>query len=183
MKILTTTLLAGSAFLFTAGGAGAQVKTIEGEMISTTVTVEAIEQQSRTLTVKDDKGIYETIHVPADVTRFPEIKVGDKITARYYDNVVVRLKKPGEAAVDLDTAALTRGKGARPAGTAATQRTITATVTAMDVNAETITVSGPNGWHYSRKVDDKKALAQLKVGDKLDMTWTEAVMVSVAPSK
>ena len=24
--------------------------------------------------------------------RFPEIKVGDKVTARYYDNVTVRLR-------------------------------------------------------------------------------------------
>ena len=74
------------------------------------------------------------------MARFSELKVGDKITVRYYDNVVVRVKKPGEAAVDVDSAALTKGKGQRPAGTAATQKTMTVTITALDPKASTITV-------------------------------------------
>ena len=60
------------------------------------------------------RGVYETVEVPRAFTRFNELKVGDKITARYYENVVVRVKKPGEAAVDVDTSAFTRGRGSRP---------------------------------------------------------------------
>ena len=179
MTTLSTMALAGSVLLLAGGAAGAQVKTIEGESISKTVTVEAIEQSTRTLTVKDDKGIYETIYAPAEMKRFSELKVGDKITARYYENVVVRLKRAGEEPVDVASAALTRGEGQRPAATAATQRTITATVTAMDPKTSSVTVRGPNGYVYSRKVADKKAYALLKVGDQLDMTWTEALLISV----
>lgn len=178
-----TSVLTASAFLLASNLAAAQSKTIEGESISVTVTVEAIEQSTRTVTVKDDKGIYETIQAPPEMKRFSELKVGDKITARYYDNVVVRLKKPGEAAVDVDSAALTRGKGAAPAGTAAAQRTITVTVTAMDPKTNAVTVKGPNNYVYSRKVADKKTFNLMKVGDKLDMTWTEAVLISVDPAK
>ena len=148
-----------------------------------TVTVEAIEQSTRTITVKNDKGIYETIQAPAGMTRFSELKVGDTITARYYENVVVRLKRPGEAAVDVDSAAVTRGEGQRPAGTAAAQRTITVTVTAMDPKTSSVTVKGPNGYTYSRRVADKKTFAQLKVGDQLDMTWTDALLISVDSAK
>src|SRR5688572_6274013 len=176
MKTLSTLALAGSMLLPAAGAVGAQSKTIPGESISATVTIEAIEQGTRTLTVKDDKGIYETIQAPPEMKRFSELKVGDKITARYYENVVVRLKKPGEAAVDVDTAALTRGQGQRAAGTAAVQRTITVSVTAMDPKTSSVTVKGPNGYVYSRKVADKKTFALLKVGDQLDMTWTEAML-------
>ena len=179
MTTLSTMALAGSVLLLAGGAAGAQVKTIEGESISKTVTIEAIEQSSRTLTVKDDKGIHETIYAPAEMKRFSELKVGDKITARYYENVVVRLKRAGEAPVDVAAAALTRGEGQRPAATAATQRTITAPVTAMDPKTSSVTVRGPNGYVYSRKVADKKAYAMLKVGDQLDMTWTEALLISV----
>ena len=106
--------LAGSVLLGTAGAARGQSKTLEGESVTMTVTIEAIDQSSRTLTVKDDKGVYETLEVPRAFTRFPELKVGDKITARYYENVVIRMKKPGEAAVDLDTGALTRDQSSRP---------------------------------------------------------------------
>jgi len=187
MKTLRTTVLmgalAGSVLLLTGGTASAQSKTLQGDSETVTVTIEAIDLTSRTMTVKDSKGVYETVDVPPEITRFSELKVGDKITARYYENVVVRLKKPGEAAVDVDSDAVTRGQG-RPGGTAATQRTITVTVTAMDPKAKSVTVKGPNGYTYSRRVQDKKVFDQLKVGDRLDMTWTNALLLSVdAPKK
>jgi len=186
MKTLLTTVLmgalAGSVLLATAGAAHAQSKTLQGESVSMTVTIEAIDQSSRTLTVKDDKGIFETLEVPRAFPRFSELKVGDKITARYYENVVVRLKKPGEAAVDVDTGAFTRGQGA-PAGTLAAQRTVTVTVAAMDPKARSVTVTGPNGYKYSRRMADKKAYDALKVGDRLDMTWTNALLISAETPK
>jgi hypothetical protein len=183
MKTLKTMALAGLVLVLAGGPVSAQTKTIQGEMVTVTVTIEAIESATRTLTVKNDKGLYETIQVPPEVKRFSELKVGDKITARYYDNLVVRMKRPGEAAVDVDSAALTRGEGQRPAGTAATQRTITVTITNIDPKATSVTVKGPNGYTYSRRVADKKAFALLKVGDQLDMTWTEAMMISVESAK
>ena len=182
MKMFSTMALAASVTLCAAGTAGAQSKTLEGESITKTFTVEAIEQSTRTMTVKDEKGIYETLQAPSGLTRFSELKVGDKITARYYENVVVRLKKPGEPAVDVDSAALTRTTE-KVGGTAATQRTMTVTVTALDPKTSSVTVRGPNGYVYSRRATDKKAFAQLKVGDQLDMTWTDALLLSVDPPK
>jgi hypothetical protein len=161
----------------------AQVKTIEGDTITATATIEAIEQSTRMLTVKDDQGVYETIQVPQEMKRFAELKVGDRITARYYDNVVIRLKKPGEAPLDVASAATTAGTGKRPSGTVAAQQTVTVSVVAIDPKTPSITVKGPNGWVYSRRVDDKKALAQVKVGDLLDITWSEAVLISVDTAK
>jgi hypothetical protein len=187
MKTLSTMALtgalAGSVLLLANSAVGAQSRTIQGDSVSMTATVEAIEQSTRTLTVKNDKGIYETIQASPAMKRFSELKVGDKITVRYYENVVVRLKRPGEAAVDVESGAITRGEGQRPAGTAATQRTITVSVTAMDPKTSSVTVKGPNGYIYSRKVADKKAFAQLKVGDQLDMTWTDALLISVDSPK
>jgi len=183
MKTLNTMAVAASVLLMAGGAAAGQAaKTIEGDSVTATATIESIERSTRLVTLKDEKGIYETIRVPASVTRFDALKVGDKITARYYDNVVVRLKKPGEAAVDVDHAAITPSAGARPGGTAAVQQTVTVTVTAIDPNAPSITVKGPNGYVYSRRVEDKKALAKVKVGDTLDVTWTEAMAISVEPA-
>ena len=66
MKMLCTMTLTGTlaASALLSAGAGAQSRTIQGDSKSVTVTVEAIEQSTRTLTVKDDKGIYETIQAP-----------------------------------------------------------------------------------------------------------------------
>ncbi len=177
-----TGALAGSMLLLTGGAGSAQEKTIQGESVTVKAEIVAIEQGTRTVTVKNDKGIYETLQAGPEIKRFSELKVGDKITARYFDNVVVRLKKPGEAAVDVDTAQLNRNEKA-PGVTAQTERTITVTVTAMDPKTSTVTVNGPNGYVYSRKVADKKAFNQLKIGDKLDMTWVQALLVFVEPAK
>ena len=114
--------------------------------------------------------------------RFSELKVGDVITAKYYENIVLRVKAPGEKAVDTASEAVT--PGGKPGGTAAKQRTITATITAIDPNVPSITLSGPNNWTYSSRVADKAALKQVKVGDRLDITWTSVVLVSAdAPKK
>ena len=177
-------LLAATFVAAAAGFAAAQTKTLTGEMKTATAMVEAIDHATREVTLKEDNGQYHTVQVPADNKRFDTIKVGDKVTARYYDNVVIRVKHQGEKDVDSDTAAVTSGSNAKPGGTAATQRTITATITAIDQKIPSITFTGPNNWKYSSKVQDKEALAKVKVGDKVDIVWTEAVMISLeTPAK
>jgi Cu/Ag efflux protein CusF len=166
-----------------AAGAPAQVKEVPGETVTASGTVEAIDHTSRVLTLKDEDGEFVTIDIPAGARRFDEIKVGDKVTARYYDNVTVRLKKPGEAAVNAGEAAVTPGAGAKPGATVAAQRTITATIEAIDTKVPSITFVRPKGWKYSRRVQDKSVLKQVKVGDKVDFTWTEAVTIEVTSPK
>ena len=39
------------------------------------------------------------------------------------------------------------------------------------------------GWKCSSRVQDTAALAKVKVGDKVDITWTEAMLVSLEPEK
>jgi len=158
-------------------------KTLTGEQKTVTATVESIERKTRVVTLKEANGEYNEIAVPAEVKRFDTLKVGDKITATYYENIVLRLKLPGEAAKDTDTAAITPSAGAKPGGTAATQRTITATITAIDPKVPSISFSGPNGWKYTSRVEDKAALAKVKVGDKVDITWTQAMILSLEPVK
>ena len=167
-----------------AASAPAQMKEIPGDMVTKSGTVEAIDHASRVLTLKSDKdGEFVTIDVPESAKRFDEIKVGDKVTARYYDNVTVRLKKPGEKGVNAGEAAVTPGSGPKPGGTVAAQRTMTATIEAIDPKVPSITFKGPKGWKYSRRVLDKDVLKLVKVGDQVDFTWTAAVTLDVSTPK
>ena len=52
------------------------------------------------MNIKTADGKFVAVNVPESVQRFSELKVGDKVKATYNNNVVVRLKPPGEAAVD-----------------------------------------------------------------------------------
>ena len=162
--------------------AAAQIKTLPGESITVTATVDAIERSSRLLTLKRPDGAMETIKVPVEVKRFDELKVGDTITATYYENVVLRVMKPDEKDVNSSSESLTPTGGKRPGATASAQRRVSATITAIDPAVPSITLSGPNNWKYTSRVEDKAALKQVKVGDRLEITWTGAVLVSaVAP--
>lgn len=161
----------------------AQTKSLTGAQKTVTASIEAIEQSTRQVTLKETNGEYVTITVPPDVKRFDTLKVGDTITAKYYENIVLRVQQPGAAATDTGTAAVTPGKGAKAGVTSAAQRTITATITQLDQKVPSITFTGPNGWKYSSKVEDRNAIKNLKVGDKVDITWTDALLISVAEPK
>jgi hypothetical protein len=158
-------------------------KTITYEQKTATATVEAIERSTRLVTLKEENGDYTEVTVPDDVKRFDTLKIGDKITVKYYENIVLRLKLPGEKATDTDTGAVTPTPGAKPGGTAALQRTITATITEIDPKVPSITFTGPNGWKHSSRVEDKEALKKVKVGDRMDITWTTAALISIEPAK
>ena len=179
MKRLAVRMLAALALVSSAHMAMAQSKTVSSEMRTETATVEAIEASSRTLTLKKADGSYLTTVAGPDVTRFDEVKLGDTVNVRYYENVVIRVKRPGESDVMSSVKGTTGSEQVLPGGTRAKQVTITATITAIDPAAPSITFTGPNGWKYSSKVQDTEALAKVKVGDKVDIIWTEAMLVSV----
>lgn len=159
----------------------AQSRTVPGEMKVVIGTVERIDLTARILTIKTATD-YEEITVPESVKNFSKVIVGDKLTLRYYDNVVLILKKPGDAAVvDRRTEAVTPG-AAGTSGTLAKQRTITATITAINEQAPSVSFKGQRGWTFTAPVRDRAALSTVKVGDQVEITWTEAVLVSLEPA-
>lgn len=177
--LVLSTALASAAVIALA----AQTKEVPGEMVTVTAKVAAVELKARTLTLEQPDGTYDTIVVPESYTRFPGIKVGDTVTARYYDNVVFRKLNPGEKPADSASGGIVPAPGSRPAGTASVQRTITTKITAIDQKIPSITFTGPNNWVYSTKVKDRALLKTVAVGDLVNITWTEAVSIEVTPPK
>ena len=181
MSRITTAVVCGTLLLGAAGRAQAQVKVIPGDKVTVSATVEAVEQSTRTVVLRSKEGALRTVQL-GPTAQIANIKVGDTVSATYYENIIIRKKPAGEPDVDTLEAAAQRGN-TKAGGTIGLQQAVTATVTAVDMNAPSISLSGPRGWTYSSKVQDKKALEQLKVGDKIDITWTEAILVAVTPAK
>jgi Cu/Ag efflux protein CusF len=184
MKRIVVGMIAAGFLVSMAHTAMAQeVKTLTPQMRTETGVIEAIEAASRTITLKKADGTYVTTVAGPEIQRFGEVKVGDKVTAKYYENLIVRLKHPGESDVASMASATTGSQQVLPGGTKAKQVTITATITAIDPNLPSITFTGPHNWKYTSKVQDKEALAKVKVGDKVDIVWTEATLVSLERGK
>ena len=180
MKRVTTILSAsGLALALSLPGWAQDVKQLPTQTVTLSGTVATIDHAKRVVNIKTADGKFESIDVPPSAKRFDEVKVGDKVSVTYNNNVSARLKPPGEAAVDTGSMTTTAGQQTRPGGTTAVQRTLTATVDAIDKSASSITFVGPNGWKYSRHVVDPAVFDKVKVGDKVDITWNTDVTVAV----
>ena len=156
-----------------------EVRQLPTQTVTLSGTVATIDHNNRIVNIKKADGSFETVDVPAGAKRFDELKVGDKVSLTYNNNVSARVKPPGEAPVDTGSTTTTAGQQTRPGGTASVQRTMTVTVDAIDKSASSMTFSGPNGWKYSRHIVDPTVFDKVKVGDKVDITWNTAVTVAV----
>jgi len=154
----------------------AQVKQLPTTTETISGTIETIDQTKRAMNIKTADGKIVAVNVPESVKRFSELKVGDKLKATYNNNVIVRMKPPGEAAVDTADTTSTMGQSS---GKSAMVRRMTATITDIDRSASAITFTGPNGWKYSRRVVDPAVFDQVKVGDRIDITWNTDLTMSV----
>jgi hypothetical protein len=176
MKRGTTMLTALAVVVVLALPSWAQVRELPTQTTNIAGTIETIDQSRRAMNIKTADGKLVAVNVPESVKRFPELKVGDKIKTTYNNNVLVRLKPPGEPAVDTADTAYSKGQ---TSGTAAMVRRMTASIVAIDKSASSVTFEGPNGWKYSRRVVDPTAFDQIKVGDRVDIIWNTDLTVSV----
>lgn len=149
---------------------------------SITATVEAINTATRELTLKGPKGNFVVVEVPESVKRFPEIKVGDQVNVRYTEALVLELHK-ADASAKLGTSTETgveRTAGVKPAGVVSRKITSTVAVETIDTATPSVTVKTVDGNTVSFRVQDRKNLEGVNPGDKLVITYAEAVAVQVS---
>jgi hypothetical protein len=149
-------------------------------------TVMAVDLERRTLTMQGGNGQVVTLDIPPNVGGLEQVKLGDNVLTVYSDRVKVRLKPDGEPPVDRwIEPSVTPRSGDLPGATVVRQREATATVTAWNPATRTVVFTGPQGVSYSRTVSMTTAAATLdgiRPGARADITWTEALEVSVQPA-
>jgi hypothetical protein len=154
-------------------------KTGETAVITARGTVEAIDAEKKTVTIK---GPNRTIVLQLrDPKKLEAIKVGDPVVAKYYEALAVEVKKPGTATpgVTAQQGVVTSQPGAPPAGAVGQQVTMTVTVVAIDKAAGTVTIKGPEGNTETVKARDPKNLEALKAGDLVEITYTRALAIAL----
>ena len=169
--------LPGAAF----AQSGAEVS--RNATVSATATIQAIDREKRSVTLRNEKGEEDTFVAGPEVVQFDRLKVGDTIRATYTESVVLRLRRAGSADPQGgDTLAAGRMKET-PGALVATQAVRTVTVKAIDLAAPSITVVTADGQTLTRRVQNKANLEGVKPGDKIDITISQALLVNVAPTK
>jgi hypothetical protein len=176
----STTLLA-TALLATVALEAQTTKPV-GDRVSVTATIEAIDHASRTLMLKGPKGNVVELTVDPVFKRFDQLKVGDTITASYYESVVANIRRPGDPAPKESEAAITPRTGA-PGGTATVQQTITVVIESVDRANRSVTVRRKDGGLVSLRVENPKYMDMAKAGETVDITYTRALLIEANPAK
>jgi len=141
-------------------------------------TIDAIDKERGTVTLKGPKGRTLTLEV-RDKEKLDVVKVGDPVVATYVEAVVIQVKKEGTPGVTTQETRVSSKPGETPAGAIGREISITATVTAIDKKANTVSIKGPQGHTETIKAKNPKNLAAVKVGDLVDITYTQALAISL----
>jgi hypothetical protein len=167
--------------------APAKAKSPEGKrerVVTLTGTVEAVDLANRVVTIKGSKGRTVELKVGEEAKNLDQVKVGDKVVAKYYESIAFRMKKPGEAEGTTTEQAVARAKpGEVPAGVVANQVTVTATIMDISPKKTYVTLKGPEGKTVDVKVMDPKNIEGLKVGDQVVITYTQALAIALDKPK
>jgi hypothetical protein len=181
MKNFKTTAAAALISLFSVTNAQAQDTKGQAVVSSETVTATVIQvnQKTREVTVKTKDGKEHSFIAGDNVKNLAQVKKGDIITAVYTEAIAYEVKEHGTTGVQTTTATAAAKPGEKPAGAVAQQTTVTVLITAIDPKVPTVTFMGPRGNKETIKVRDPKNLNGVKVGDKVDITYTEALAIQV----
>lgn len=154
------------------------------ETVSATVT--AVDVKKRLLSLRSSDGGGTTIEVPEEVRNLAQVKVGDQVVVRYYESIGAAVRPKGTptdlTAVDEATVLGRAEPGAKPGGGVGSVTATTVAIQSVDKTNNTVTFSGPDGYVRVVQVKDpaaQKFIATLKPGDLVDLTFTEALAVSV----
>jgi len=149
--------------------------------------VVAIDKATRTVTLKGPEGNVVDVVAGDEVKNFAQIKLGDFVVARYVQALTLELQKTKTAKAGADSVTVkeeaAKAKlGERPAVAGARQVTAIADVTAVDPKKSTITLKGPRGNSVVLAVQNPDQFKVVKKGDKVEVTYTEAMALSVEPA-
>ena len=158
---------------------------VMADVVVINATVEAVDKDKRTVTLKGSGGRSVTLKVGPNAKNFDQIKVGDKVKGKFLDAVALFVRKSGtppDAAEMQAVSVAPRGK--KPMAMAVDTVEISAKVEKIDYKKRLITLKGPEGNTRTIKVDPRvKRLSEIKVGDDIVLRHTEAMAIEVVAPK
>jgi Cu/Ag efflux protein CusF len=150
-------------------------------VVRITAWVEGVDAENRSITLKGPRGRVVTLPVGPEVPNLEAVRPGDPVVVRYLEALALDLRRAGTGFRErTDAAGAAPKPGERPAADA---RQVTAVaelvgvdprrqVASMRVARRTVDV----------RVRDATQLKLLKVGDPVEVTYTEAAVIAIEPA-
>jgi hypothetical protein len=184
---LTAILVLGLGFNYVAWAqspaAEATAAQVEGVGYVTVVTflgkIVAVDTGRKLVTLEGPEGRRVTVWVK-NPDNLKAAKVGEPFSARFYDVLTIRRKKPGESVQSATTVGeWTANPLGVPGGSRANLTTALVTVEAINEADGTVTVKAADGTSKTVKARNPENLKRLKVGDELVISRYLGVAISL----
>src|SRR5262245_51022856 len=149
-----------------------------GEAVQMKAKIQSIDLKTRTVNLTTEDGKSISLEVDPKVA-LDKLKPGDVVTATYVVALAARIAKPGESTAPGETVVAAKQPGEGVAVGRQVQTRVK--IDAVDTAANTVTLTGPKGNTQTIAVKNpelQQKLKQLKPGDEVDITYTEAVALS-----
>ena len=154
------------------------------EALMTTVkasaTVTAINHETREVTLTLEDGEEFSLIADEAVENLDQVSQGDVVIATYTEALAYEVIRGGEeAGLETTAAAAAAELGEMPGAIAGRSTTLMVTVTSIDTEAPSVTFMGPGGNTRTIQVLYPEKLDGVSVGDSVEITYAEALAISV----
>jgi Cu/Ag efflux protein CusF len=154
------------------------------DTVTLTAVVEKLDLATRQVTLRGASGTVYDFTVSPDFKDLDKVKVGDTVAVNYTQAIAARLATAAEAGrpASASASATPRGNGKMAVGAEVTERL---KVVSIDLDHNTVTLTGPGGQSETVEVRDaqlRERLKTLKPGDELFVTYSESLALSLLPT-
>ena len=146
--------------------------------------IEAIDHDARELTLVDEGGGSVNLRFGPEIEDFERLKVGDRVTFHYYESVAYAIRRPDQPSTlpsGTSEPVVEGGRGPNPRAKLSKQQTATLTIVGVDAKAPSLTALTEDGRRLSFRPFHEKDVSRLEIGDLIDITYTQALVISVDP--
>ena len=168
------------ALLSAGASAQAQPPNTATNESTTTAKVDRIERSSRVVTLRSADNVFQTVYVDPQIKEFDTLKVGDVVTVRYTESVIVQVRPNAKPTAPQDTT-----EEARKAGNdqVVEQQKVIVTIERIDSQRLSVTYRTHDNRQIVHAVRDKSLLNGVREGDRVEITLTRARAVSIEPRR
>jgi len=155
----------------------------EQALVEMRAVVIGVDQVNRLLALEAAAGGRLVLPVAEEFRDFDRARVGDQVVVSHTQAIAWQVKPSDKGAPGVSSRETLSNPrpGEAPGGAVERAITITATITAFDVAGGTVTLTGPQGKRQTFIAHRPADLEKIRIGDLVDITYSEALAVSLRP--
>lgn len=144
-------------------------------------TVEAIDYQERSVTLKGPGGKTVTMNLHDQVKNLDQVKPGDVVSIKYLETVTIKvLGKDQDASDSMAVVSGSADPGEKPAALEIAEVSAVFSIEEIDLENGLVTLKNSDGNIKTVMARNPANLTKVEVGDRIMISYVEAIAVSVA---